>query len=260
MTVGWDSFSAGELRQLAGALRCGTIASPPNALALHRHMAPGRAAWLAEELARLSGSSTTVAAFIDLLATERERVERLSDSVQLVWSGPELPGLASRDTGAVVRELFGSAERKLLIVGYAVHQGRQLFQVLADRMDSDADLSVRMVVDISRRYGNTSLEHELVLNFARHFREREWPGQRLPEVYYDPRSLSPDTDKRSSMHAKCIAADGERALVTSANFTEAAQQRNIEVGVLVRSARVAGSLQARFEMLIDQREVVRLPE
>jgi phosphatidylserine/phosphatidylglycerophosphate/cardiolipin synthase-like enzyme len=41
--------------------------------------------------------------------------------------------------------------------------------------------------------------------------------------------------------------------VSSANFTEAAQKRNIEVGLLVRSAVVSERLSRFFEALVDSR-------
>ncbi|TMQ33925.1 MAG: hypothetical protein E6K70_10465 [Planctomycetota bacterium] len=65
------------------------------------------------------------------------------------------------------------------------------------------------------------------------FRNREWPkDSRLPEVYFDPRSLALDPKKRACMHAKCIVIDRKTVFVSSANFTEAAQERNLEVGLL----------------------------
>lgn len=247
MNAGWDSFSAGELRSVASALRNGTPATP---LALQRLVARGKAEWLAAELARLAAPPPATAAFLEVLAAERARVEHLSDSLELVWSGPELPGLRSRDTAAVVRELFGSAQRELLIVGYAIHQGRQLFRVLAERMDQDPDLRVRLVLDVRREHGNTSFEFEILQRFAHDFRTKQWPGERLPEVFFDPRSLLLEQERRSAMHAKCVVADYDRTLVTSANLTEAAQQRNIELGVLVRGVAFAGAVQHRFNDLM----------
>ncbi|NCX99490.1 MAG: phospholipase, partial [Planctomycetia bacterium] len=41
-------------------------------------------------------------------------------------------------------------------------------------------------------------------------------------------------ESRASLHAKCVIVDRGRALVTSANFTDAAQRKNIEVGVDIR--------------------------
>jgi phosphatidylserine/phosphatidylglycerophosphate/cardiolipin synthase-like enzyme len=45
----------------------------------------------------------------------------------------------------------------------------------------------------------------------------------------------------SRLHAKVAIADGELALVTSANFTGHALDQNLEVGVLVRAARRRGA-------------------
>jgi phosphatidylserine/phosphatidylglycerophosphate/cardiolipin synthase-like enzyme len=73
----------------------------------------------------------------------------------------------------------------------------------------------------------------------------------LPELYYDPRSLDQEAVKRSSLHAKCIVVDRQVALVTSANFTEAAQTRNIEVGALIRWERFAVKLAEHFETLAE---------
>ena len=47
-----------------------------------------------------------------------------------------------------------------------------------------------------------------------------------------------------------MVVDDERALVTSANFTEAAHDRNIEAGVLLDDPRQASALRRRFDALI----------
>jgi phosphatidylserine/phosphatidylglycerophosphate/cardiolipin synthase-like enzyme len=71
----------------------------------------------------------------------------------------------------------------------------------------------------------------------------------LPEVFYDPRSLALDVENRSSLHAKCVVVDRRTAFVSSANFTEAALERNIEAGVLIRAETFASSLASHFEAL-----------
>jgi phosphatidylserine/phosphatidylglycerophosphate/cardiolipin synthase-like enzyme len=50
---------------------------------------------------------------------------------------------------------------------------------------------------------------------------------------YDPRALDPASATRASLHAKVLIVDRRSALVTSANFTDAAQKRNVETGVLI---------------------------
>src|SRR5215472_1239084 len=95
------------------------------------------------------------------------------------------------------------------------------------------DLSVRMCLDMRRATGDTTRTDALLRRFAERFVREEWPGQRVPELFYDPRSLVEGGAARASLHAKCIVVDGERAYIGSANLTEAAQLRNIEVGVVV---------------------------
>jgi phosphatidylserine/phosphatidylglycerophosphate/cardiolipin synthase-like enzyme len=138
----------------------------------------------------------------------------------------------------------------VLVAGYAVYQGRQVFAALAENMDARLDLRTRMFFNVPRDPGDDRSDAELTREFADRFREREWPGRRLPEVYYDPRSLSREPGPRACLHAKCIVIDSAAAFVTSANFTEAAQERNIEAGVLVRSPVFAGALSAQFETLL----------
>jgi phosphatidylserine/phosphatidylglycerophosphate/cardiolipin synthase-like enzyme len=139
----------------------------------------------------------------------------------------------------------------VLVAGFAVYQGREVFKRLGERMAERPALRVRLFLDVRREPADTSPDAEVLRRFARRFRAQEWPAGRLPELYYDPRSLGWEAGKRSSLHAKCVVVDRRVALVTSANFTEAAQTRNIEVGALIRSARFADQLAGHFETLAD---------
>lgn len=250
MTIGWDAFSAGELRDLAAALRHGRVAPRPSSMSLQHYCTASQAQWLAEALASMQADAATLATFLDLVATERSRGDAGERAVDLVWTGPEMEGMQTRDTGAVVRELFSSAQRSVLVAGYAIHRGREVFATLADRMAARPDLRVRLVVDIPRRAGDTTIDLDLVHRYANDFRQKNWPGECMPEVFFDPRSLDMDQSKRSAMHAKCVVIDNEVALITSANFTTAAQTKNIEVGALIRHARVAAQLEDHFNTLL----------
>ena len=81
----------------------------------------------------------------------------------------------------------------------------------------------------------------------------------MPEVFHYPRSLESEPRRRACLHAKCVAVDSEIAFVSSANFTEAAHERNIEVGLLIRSRSVAERVVRHFEGLVDRKEVVPIP-
>ena len=61
----------------------------------------------------------------------------------LVWSGPEVPGLHARDTRRVYEELLSSAERSVWASTYAYFDGPKAFEVLARRMDATPALQVK---------------------------------------------------------------------------------------------------------------------
>ncbi len=68
-------------------------------------------------------------------------------------------------------------------------------------------------------------------------------------MYYDPRALELD-GPGGVLHAKAIVADDEVVFVTSANLTEAALDRNIKVGLLVRDRAMAATLSSNFRVYI----------
>ncbi|MDP2957605.1 MAG: DISARM system phospholipase D-like protein DrmC [Longimicrobiales bacterium] len=196
-----------------------------------------------------------IALLLRTLAEERGRVQARSDSTELVWSGPEVPGMRSRDTSVVAREMFRRAERDVLLATYAVDAGtkaRAVLGGLCDRMEEKPNLRVRLFINVPRKFGDQAPAAELVREFAERFRTSIWPGGRLPEVFYDPRSLAIGGSDRASLHAKCVIVDAKVAFVTSANLTDAAHARNIEAGVLVSDPAFARGLASQFETLVER--------
>lgn len=213
-----------------------------------------------DALTKQSFNAKQILATLELLKTDRlSRGRSLTDLVSLVWTGPETPGVTNRDTKVVVQELFSRAESSVLVAGFAVYQGRDVFKALANRMDERPDLKVSMYLNVQRRQLDTTASAEILREFALKFRRKDWPGKRLPHVFYDPRSLALDGDKRAVLHAKCIVVDKKIAFVSSANFTEAAQERNIEAGVLIEADTFADKLQGHFEALTQAGALLPAP-
>ena len=176
----------------------------------------------------------------------------------MVWTGPAVPGLHSRDTRRVYEELLGSAERSILASTYAFFDGPRAFEVLARRMDVRPELQVTLLLNIQRKRGDTTAVDQLVRRFADRFWKIDWPGATRPSVYYDPRALEQD-GPGGVLHAKAVVADDEVVFVTSANLTEAALDRNIELGLLVRDRALAASVSSHFRGLIDRGILRPLP-
>jgi len=119
-------------------------------------------------------------------------------------------------------------------------------------------LAVTICLDIQRAWNDPTPSADLVARFARDFRQKHWPWPTVPDLYYDPRSLETG-DARASLHAKCVIVDRERALVTSANFTDAAQRRNIEAGVDLRHRPTAERIADYFRGLCAGGQLIECP-
>jgi phosphatidylserine/phosphatidylglycerophosphate/cardiolipin synthase-like enzyme len=245
--------------RLAGALESGLIVLPTSAAALRSVLGSAVgcdavAAALAEA-GRAGVSAPVVAAWLRSLERAAARVR----PPQLVWTGPEVPGLHARDTRRVYEELLGCAERSVWASTYAFVDGPRAFEVLARRMDTQPDLRVTLLLNIQRKRGDTTDSHHVVRRFADRFWNADWPGRRRPSVFYDPRALDVE-GPAGVLHVKAVVADAELVFVTSANLTEAALYRNIELGLLVRDAALAASVIRYFQVLIDRELLTPLPE
>ena len=109
-----------------------------------------------------------------------------------------------------MRTLIGQATREVILVGYAVHDGRKIFEPLARRMEEIPGLAVTICLDIQRAWNDPTPSADLVARFGRDFRTKHWPRPTLPALYYAPRSLETG-DARASVHAKCVIIDRTRA-------------------------------------------------
>lgn len=244
--------------RLASALESGLLPTPCTAVSLRSILGLGEhtegivGALLALERTGISGPG--VAAWIRGVEHATSRALR----PDLVWSGPEVPGLHARDTRRVYEELLGSAERSVWASTYAFFDGPKAFHVLARRLDEKPNLRVTLLLNIQRKRGDTTAADQLVRKFADRFWDTDWPGVSRPSVFYDPRALELE-GPAGVLHAKAVVVDDEVVFVTSANLTEAALDRNIEMGLLIRDRAIAANVSSHFRALIDRGLLRPLP-
>lgn len=206
------------------------------------------------ELTALGVTGPAAAELLEAL----ENAASETKTTDLVWSGPEVPGLYARDTKQVYKELLSAAKQSIWVSTYVFYDGPKAFETLADRMDAMPDLKVRLLLNIQRKWGDATDANHLVRSFADTFWSKDWPGSSRPNVFYDPRALEMDRPG-GVLHAKAVVVDDEALFVTSANLTEAAQERNIEVGLLVRDRTLAMTLSQHFRVLIERKLLLPLP-
>lgn len=185
-------------------------------------------------------------------------VSACAASPDLVWSGPEVPGVHARDTRRVYEELLATFKRSLWLSTYVFFDGPRAFESLAQRLDQTPSLEVCLLLNIQRQRGDTSTATDVIRRFTDRFWMHEWPGTCRPRVFFDSRSIQLG-GVRGVLHAKAVVADEEAVFVTSANMTEAAFDRNYELGLLSRDRPLAVTVARHFQALIDQGLLSPLP-
>jgi phosphatidylserine/phosphatidylglycerophosphate/cardiolipin synthase-like enzyme len=241
VTISLRDVALRDLERLADLVQSGSLRPPISEVALLasslEHVAP------ALEWARTLPAEALLEVVRVVVAERRERRE---PRVELVWTGPDVAASLSRDTAVVVRELFASAQRSALIAGYTFDHGTDILCPLHEAMRSRG-VQTAIYVDLARAPAGRDLDAHLRAEGQR-FLGQNWPfGDPLPDLFFDPRTLP--SDSVVSLHAKCIVIDDERVLITSANFTDRGQNRNIEVGALVDDAAFAAKLAGQWRAL-----------
>lgn len=252
-----DTANSADLEALAQALLDGRIGPSFSRSSV-------QLAGFREEAARfLEGfegvDPKTPAWILKRLAHERSRADdRFARVASLVWSGASEGDLGIRDTKVVLDALFGRAERYVLISTYVIYDGLRVFEQLIERLRLYSGISVELFVNLPPGSGREEDERADEEQFLEVFARKHWPSDvRLPAIYYDPGTRK-QGEKRAALHAKCVVVDGRWAFVTSANFTEAAQERNIEAGVLLDHPKLSESLVGQFAALKASRRLKRI--
>lgn len=243
---GLTALSLPELRSLLSAIEARALPCPLGRAALVAHGCDEDAV---EDLLAVLGTVDAAAATGALRIAIAERILRPPPHLDLVWTGPD-PRLGhARDTAVLVRELFEGARSSVLIAGYSFDHGQDIFAALHAGM-RDRGVTVDVFVDVPRRAAAAEAVDEHVRTFVDELLGRNWPfGPPWPTVYYDPRTVTPGGTV--SLHAKCIVVDARRTLVTSANFTDRGQTRNLELGVLVDDPEFGGRVAGQWRSLVD---------
>lgn len=245
--------------QLARALESGTLTAPfaPGPLRAVIGGTRAEAAALAAALDRweaLGAAGRAKAAWLRSL----QEAEGRREPPEFVWSGPKVHDVRARATRQALEQSLGNAHRSVWLSTYAYYDGPRAFEPLSRRMEAVPELEVTLLLNIERKRGDTTAATELIRRFADRFWGRDWPGSRRPRVFFDPRALA-EGRAEGVLHAKALVVDEERVLITSANLTEAAFDRNIEMGLLLRDRALAATVIAHFRSLIERQELHALP-
>lgn len=168
--------------------------------------------------------------------------QRQEQHCELVWTGPrpaDAPTLRRLDQA--LYDLVLNAQHSILLVTFAAAKITRLKTALSAA--AARDVNIRLILEFEQESGG-QLSHDALAAFAGSIEHRAdihyWPlAQREKNAYGKPGKL----------HAKCAVVD-DAVLISSANLTDDAFNRNIELGVLLQGPALAAQLTRHFEALI----------
>lgn len=198
------------------------------------------AAWKSSDSIDGSGLGTALRA-----AQAAAELERLSESVDLVWTGPKTSQVPVAMNAEALNEVVDAARDHLLVVSYATYQMPSLVKRLGSAVDRG--VAVDLVLEFHGDKADQPQGWDPVAGL----------GGELPDgvkVYQWPVELRHQTEwgKVGYLHVKCAVADGREALVSSANLTVYAMEMNMELGVVVRGGSVPAQIAEHFRSLIEE--------
>ena len=160
-------------------------------------------------------------------------------TTELVWTGPSTPVVPVRRTEQVLCDLIRCAERRLTITSFGIYQVPRLVEDLDEAIGRG--VALRIVLGDRESHSAQEIDrqrHQLGRVVGSEASLLQWLPERRPRDEQGHAGL---------MHVKVAVADSRIAFLSSANLTEAALERNMELGTLIRG----GTLPASIDRLID---------
>lgn len=167
------------------------------------------------------------------------------EQVELVWTGPSTELVPTRRTEQALLEVIQSSQHELFIVSFVAYEVPPIRDALNEIIKRDVKVS--MLVESSIEHGG-QVKDDFVTNM-----KAAIPGASLYIWSEDSKTAAGGGYR--IVHAKCTVADDNIAFITSANLTEAALERNMEIGVIVRGKNFPKKLHDHFKALVATRTI-----
>lgn len=200
----------------------------------------------------LKGTLTTTRELALALSSTAAGIEtgKSIPDIQLVWTGPDIPKISPRDTLPQMLEMIGRAEQSILLVTFAAFKAKVIMEALEAALARGVMLMV--IVESANDSGgqlsynaSKAFPKSLITSGCMWF----WP------IAKRPKNLNGMPGK---LHAKCLVIDDAEFLVSSANLTDDAMERNIEVGIRCLNTKVALQIKAKFFAMSATGNLVRI--
>jgi phosphatidylserine/phosphatidylglycerophosphate/cardiolipin synthase-like enzyme len=238
----WQRLS-GQLTSLASSP---DQASIPQAIAglLNRD-----AAWiLAETFQEAAGTTTWIEIAAAMVAVD-QLIGDGSPMAEVIWTGPANNRFPVRRIDQVLYDLVSRAQKRIVLVTFAAHRVPHLCAHLTRAVERGVELT--LIVE-----SEDESEGQLTMDAIAAFKGVPTTKTLL---YYWPLAQRERNQggRPGKLHAKCAIVD-DIALIGSANLTDDAFNRNMELGMLVRDTAIVAAIAGHFQELIHRGVLVRV--
>ncbi|MGA2617901.1 MAG: DISARM system phospholipase D-like protein DrmC [Thermoguttaceae bacterium] len=177
-----------------------------------------------------------------LTAAHAEETHRKSQSLELVWTGPDGGGGPFRHTEQAILQVLDSAKERITLVSYAVYRIPHVRESLVRA--TGRGVRIKVILETPNKCEGQN-EYDTLQALGNQVAS-------CATVYYWPESHRPkgDNDKHGILHVKCAVADGRWLFLSSANLTEQAFTINMELGLLLTGGMLPSQVEEQFERLI----------
>ena len=177
-----------------------------------------------------------------LTAAHVEESQRRSQSLELVWTGPDAGGGPFRRTEQAILQVLDCAEERITLVSYAVYRIPHVRESLVRA--AGRGVRIKVILETPNKCEGQN-EYDTLRALGSEVAS-------CAAVYYWPEShrLKGDNDKHGILHVKCAVADGHWLFLSSANLTEQAFTINMELGLLLTGGPLPVQVEEQFDRLV----------
>ena len=157
---------------------------------------------------------------------------------ELLWTGPATATVPIRQTEQALIQVIQFAKRDLFVVSFVAYAVPTVMEALLDAQERNVVLN--FLLEQSQDAGG-KVTTDSIANLR----------AKLPTAHFHIWKQA-GSDTPAAVHAKCAVADGELAMITSANLTGKAMNENMELGILLNGGSVPKQLSDHLHALVTE--------
>ncbi|BAL13474.1 MULTISPECIES: DISARM system phospholipase D-like protein DrmC [Bradyrhizobium] len=173
------------------------------------------------------------------------RHAKAEQELELVWTGPPGPTIATRRTEQALLEVIDAAANRLFVTSFVAYSVPSVMKAFERAIARGVRLS--MLLELSEQDGG-GITFDVIGKMK----------AALPTAHICSWTNQGEKFAGGKVHAKIAVADETVCFVSSANLTGHAMERNMEAGVLIRGGSVPRDLHRHLEALETSNVIARV--